>query len=371
MANIFDYLDWRGDISFDADPFNEIDALVLSELAYTKFEDAGIIGTMTVSLSEACYSFFKKHTREELLANSSYTAKAPLLMEKMLSSIRFANTKIFYYINEINTDKEAQFSATTFILDDGTAFVAMRGTDGTVVGWKEDFNLSYLDETEGQRRAVQYLDEIVSKLEYPIRVGGHSKGGNFAVFASSFCEPQAKKRIINIYSFDAPGFRQEVLNFSGFREILPKIIRVIPDTSIIGNLLTHEEQTIVVKSNASGFAQHDGFSWEVLRNSFISAKVSELGLAITKTMSDWLEQTDDEERELITDIVFTMIESTGNDTFHAMSEQKWRTAESMLASIRTIPKEKRHEFTHQISKLLHSGRHTAAEFLPTFHNENK
>lgn len=363
MANIFDYLDWRGDIPLSIDPFSEVDALVLSELAYTKFEDAGV-GADFVTLKAAREAFFKVHTREELLSLTSFTAKAPLLMDKMVSGARFGNIRLFHYLNEVNADKDAQFSAVTFILDDDTAFVAMRGTDGTVVGWKEDFNLSYLSETEGQRRAVEYLNTIGRLLDNNIRVGGHSKGGNFAVFASSFCEPQIKERIGKIYSFDAPGLRDETINLQGYKEILPKIIRVIPDTSIIGNLLTHEEQTIVVRSNASGIAQHDGFSWEVLRNDFVNAQVSELGLAITKTMSEWLSQTDDEERQFITDTVFTLIESTGNDTFREMSEQKWKTAESMLASIRTIPKEKRQEFSHQIGKLLQTGRQTAAEFLP-------
>ena len=367
MANIFDYLDWRGDIPFSVDPFNEVDALVLSELAYTRFEDAGVSDEF-VALKSAGEAFFAKHTRDELLALTSFTAKAPLLTDKMVAGARFSNTRLFHYVNEINADKDAQFSAVTFMLDDDTAFVAMRGTDGTVVGWKEDFNLSYLKETAGQRRAVEYLNTVGGLISNKIRVGGHSKGGNFAVFASSFCEPEVKNNITEIYSFDAPGFRNEIITTTGYREALPKIIRVIPDTSIIGNLLTHEEESIVVKSNASGIAQHDGFSWEVLRNGFVSAEVSELSLAITKTMSNWLEETGDEERQLITDTIFTMIEATGNDTFHAMSEQKWKTAESMLASIKTIPKDKRQEFSRQIARLLQTGRITAAEFFPKFNN---
>ncbi len=363
MANIFDYLDWRGDIPFSVDPFCAVDALILSELSYTKFENIPDDSSQ-ISIIDAEKEFFKVHTIEEILASTSLTARAPLLMKKMNAGARFKNTKICNYVNEIDYSNDSQFSASTFILDDDTAFISFRGTDGTVVGWKEDFNLSYLDETAGQRSAVEYLNKIGRDFCLKIRVGGHSKGGNFAVYAASFCNPDIQNELINVFSFDAPGFKSKVIVSDGYKNILPKIQRIVPDTSIIGTLLSHDSEKMVVKSTASGLLQHDGFSWEVLGNSFVNAEISDISIFIEKTLSNWLENTTDDERKLITDTVFGLFESTGNDTFHKMSEQKWRTTESIFESIKTIPKEQRQEVSHMVLSLLQTGGKVATENIP-------
>ena len=285
-------------------------------------------------------------------------------MDEMVSGVRFGNTKIFRYINEIDREKDAQIAAMTFLLDDGTAFVAFRGTDGTVVGWKEDFDLSYMPRTEGQRRAVRYLNDISVTVNRPLRVGGHSKGGNFACFAASFCDKSVQDRIIEVYSFDGPGFKKETLSEPGYRRILPKIIHIVPDTSIIGTLLLSESRRIVVKSVASGLVQHDGFSWCVKRNRFLQTQVSEMGCLIEKTMGDWLEQMDDEARRFLTDTVFTVLAATGNDTFHDMSEQKLKTTQAIIMSMVQLPKFKRQELTNLIRKLFETGSHAAVAYLP-------
>ena len=368
MPNLFVYLDWRGDVPFGTDEFNEVDALVLSELSYTKFED--LPDENSTPIFDARELFFNKHTREELLKLTAFTAKAPILMDGMCDGARFSNTKIYNYESEIDREKDAQFSATTFLLDDGTAFVAFRGTDGTVVGWKEDFNLSYLPETEGQRLAVAYLNKIGSELDCPIRVGGHSKGGNFACYAASFCEESIQNKITCVYSFDGPGFKAEKISLEGYKRILPKIIRIIPDTSIIGKLLTSDSKQIVIKSNASGMLQHDAFSWKIKKNRFVRTDASELSVFIEKTMGGWLDDMSDDDRKNLTDTVFALIESTGNDTFREMSEQKWKTAEVIMSSAAGLPKESRQELKHLIGKLLQTGGHNAAAYFPN-KNGNK
>ena len=362
MANLFDYLTWRGDIPFACDPFCEVDNLILSELIYTKFESFPENGEMTIQ--EANSAFFKCHTQRELLESSAYTAKAALMMEEMESGARFRNTRLLRYFHALDREQDAQIAAVAYLLEDGTAYVAFRGTDSTLIGWKEDFNLSYLSETEGQRRAVAYLNEIGALFHGKLRVGGHSKGGNFAVYAASRCEPELQNRIIAVYNNDGPGFRQEVLCSEGYRKILPKIVRIVPDTSIIGMLLGSEAEPIVVQSNASGFAQHDGFSWQLKRNRFLRAELTELAQWISSATGSWLEQMDDAARKSLTDTVFSLFEATGQDTFHAMSEQKWKTAESVIASLTELPKEKRQELLHLAALFLQSGGQSAASYLP-------
>jgi len=363
MANIFDYLTWRGDVPFFVDPFNEVDALVLSELAYTDF--GGIVppdGT-PVSVQAACDAFFSHHTEEELLSLRSYTAKAPLLLQGMVSGQRFREAKLCWYINEISRDQDLQLSAVTVLLPDRTAFVAFRGTDGTVVGWKEDFNFSFRNQTEGQSRAVQYLNRAAKALNCPLRVGGHSKGGNLAVYAASFCEAEFQDKILNVYSNDGPGFRQETADKTGYLRILPKVTRIVPDTSVIGILLTHKSKPTVVRSAASGIAQHDGFSWQVQRNRFETAAVSEKGKTVEKILSGLLEQMDDEARRTLTDTVFTLVESTGKETFSDISGQKLKSAEAMLSSLREIPKENQQEMFSLITMLGQKGGAAAANYV--------
>ena len=201
-------------------------------------------------------------------------------------------------------------------------------------------------------------------LDRPLRVGGHSKGGNFAVYAASFCDSAVQDRIRTVYAFDAPGFRTSTLSREGYRRILPRVVRILPDTSLVGRLLSSDSRPQVVKSAAAGVSQHDGFTWLVRRNRFVPAEVSELGRLIDQTLGDWLEQMDDDTRRSLTDTVFSLFASTGQDSFHGMSEQKWKSAEAMLGSVAGLPREKRQELLRLLGKLLQSGGQSATARLP-------
>lgn len=364
MADIFDYLNWRGDIPFSADPFNEVDNLILSELSYTDF--AGIVssGGDAIPLHSVFESFFHLHTREEILKSTSLTAKAPLLMEGMMTGSRFENMRLCGYVNVLSTEKDSQFSAMTFLLDDGTAYIAFRGTDSSIIGWKEDFDLGHLAETDGQQRAVGYLEDIAAKLALPLRVGGHSKGGNFAVFAASFCSSGVQDRILSVYSNDGPGFRDEIIDAPGYLRILPKVISIVPDTSVIGLLLSSKSDHQVIRSSASGIFQHDAFTWLVNRNRFEKAAFSDLGKLLDQSLDSWLSGMDDETRKFLSETVFSLFESTGADTFSEIRKHKWKSTEAILNSLRKMPKDKQTELLRIAGKLLQSGSQAAIAQLP-------
>ena len=360
--DIFGYLDWRADLPLSVVPFNEVDNLILSELAYTDFGGIVSASEEPVPLSAACRAFFDAHDREALRSSPSFMAKSPLLMDAMLTGVRFANTELCCYINEVDADKSAQISAITFLLDDGTAYVAYRGTDSTLTGWKEDFNLGCLPKTAGQTRAVEYLDHTASLIPCPLRVGGHSKGGNFAVYAAAFCHVQ--DRILSVFSNDGPGFRDEVIQQEGYGRILPKIIHIIPDTSVIGLLLSNSATRHVVKSTALGIMQHDGFSWETNRSGFVDAELSELGKLIDKTLDTWITGMDDDTRMSLTDTLFSAFESTGKNTFHEIGAQKLKSTEAILSTMYTLPKEKQAEFIRLAGQLVQSGGQAALSQIP-------
>ncbi len=333
MANIFDYLDWRGDMPLFVDPFNEVDNLILSELAYTDFRDIVPGDGTEVPLRDAYRDFFSRHTREEVLAGKSPTARAPLLMEQMASGARFRNMTLSLHVNEFSAEREVQMSAVVFRLPDDLSYVAFRGTDGTLVGWKENFNISFLSETAGQNMAVHYLNWAVRRLPGRILVGGHSKGGNLAVYASAFCDPDVQDRIGTVYTNDGPGFRQEIIDAPGYLRVLPRIVSMIPDTSVVGLLLSSKSEHRVIRSTASGFSQHDAFTWSVRRNRFEDAKLNGASEAIDKVLGGWLEQTDDETKKSLTETVFALFNSTGSTTLRGIGEQKLKSAGAIASTL--------------------------------------
>jgi len=348
MANMMDYLDWRGDLTFEVSPFNEVDNLILAQLVYVDFE--GIVperereeGSITqrnaqegsnfgdntesilrrnaqegsnfgdkeggISLMDASEKFWAEHTREEILARVSMTKSAAFVMEKMAQTARFRDVRLWGYVNDISDEEQSQFAVVCIGLPDGSIYVAFRGTDNTITGWREDFNMGYLTETPGQLKAVDYLNGMAAQADRKLRVGGHSKGGNFAVYAAVKCDPVLQERILAVYSNDGPGFHKDMIESREYQRMLPKIHTILPESSIVGMLLEHRKNTKVVRSSHSGIQQHDATSWEVLGTQFVYVEeVAAQSVFLDETMKAWLYQLDGEERQQIVDTVFGMIE---------------------------------------------------------------
>ena len=357
MGNILDYLDWRGDIPFSVDPFNEVDNLLLSELAYVNFPDIPDDGA-AVPLSDVSDVYFQKFPLEQLEKDSSDLNKA-LVLKKMTGSVRFGNMKLCRYVNELDKEQSVQFSAITCILDDDTVYVAFRGTDHSFTGWKESLDLSYTNETEGQRMAIDYLSGLSDLKGYPLRVGGHSKGGNYAVYGAAFCSSEVRDRLIAVYSNDGPGFHNDVIMSEEYLRILPKILAIIPEASVIGRLLLNASVPIIVKSTAVGLMQHDAFSWCVLRNRFERTGISGMGVFLDKSISDWTGHMDDEKRESLIDSIFTLLDQTGKENFRDLKAEKMKTLRTLLSGVNDLPNEKRQELFQMMRQLFVSGRQTA------------
>lgn len=364
MANISDYLDWRGDIDFSKDPFNEVDNLILAELAYTDF--GGIVpgeeSEKKVSIHQVCREFFRRYSEEEILSQQSSTRMAPFLMKKLISSRRFENLMLGKYVNEIDRKNQSQFSAVLFYLEDGTIYVAYRGTDNTIVGWKEDFNMGFLYQTAGQVRAAEYLNDCFRNSDARIRVGGHSKGGNFAVYAAAFAETSVQKCILEVYSNDGPGFLPSILESKQYQNILPKVKSTVPEASIVGMLLENEVKHTFVKSSQSGAYQHDALSWQVLGNRFVRAENrSESSIFLDRTIKNWLMGLSNEDREEFVDIIFGVLESTGAKTFEELSESGIRSLSEMKNYISGLSPEKQKAVREILLKLAISGGESVKE----------
>lgn len=311
MSNIFDYIDWRGDLSFKASPFNEVDNLVLAQLAYTDF-DGCIPDDEEVTLSQIYEKYYQIHTREEILARTSFIAKAPLLMDTMKDSVRFKDVKFKGYVNNIIKSKDEQMSAITMLLPDGTVYVAYRGTDDTFIGWKEDLCFSYMEETEGQRSALQYLNDNFDHTDKKLRIGGHSKGGNFAIYAAAFANENIRNQIIEVWSNDGPGFMHEVTEREEYKSIQPKIHAIVPECSVIGMLMYSLGSKKVIKSNGKAIMQHDANTWQLVGNHFVEVEGRDsMSILADKTIRGWLSGLSLEDRKVFINTVFDVLDSSG------------------------------------------------------------
>ena len=374
MANMMDYLDWRGDLTFEASAFNEVDNLILAQLVYVDFEGIvpGIDSDDSIRLKDASDIFWSRNDAEEILARVSMTKSAPFVMERMAETARFADIRLSKYVNDISNKEQSQFSVVCGTLPDDSVYVAFSGTDNTIVGWHENFNMGYLLETPGQLKAVDYLNKVVTQEQRVLRVGGHSKGGNLAVYAAVNCESWIQERIVDVYSNDGPGFRQEVVESERYQKILPRIKTILPESSIVGMLLEHQESFEVVKSSQSGIQQHDATSWEVLGTSFVYVnQVAVQSLMVDKTMKAWLYQLDGEERQAIVDTVFTMLEEADIQTVDDFYNSKWKKVQELLKAKSKLPEETQKLFSKALKLLWSEGNKTVRKTVKQVMQERR
>ena len=349
MANVCDYVKWRGDLSIEQSEFNEIDNLILSRFSYFPF-DKIIKENEVVTIKKLSERFKKQDIRKLPILWKDDVDLFPLMGE----SERFGKLLATKYINKIDQEQEKQFAAITVLMPDNTIFVSYRGTDNTIVGWKEDLNMSFKSHIASQISAKKYL-EIIAQ-EYPdkkIRIGGHSKGGNVAVYAATFVNKEIKDRIINVYNNDGPGFCDDVIETLEYKEMIEKVHTYIPQSSVIGRLMNHREKYTVVKSVQKGIMQHDLYSWEVLGTEFITLEeVTNGSEFVDKTIKEWLEKVEPAKREQVIDVIFDILNTTDAQTMKEIKSNWFTSARTMMASYKNIDNETKEMIWQTLNELF-------------------
>ena len=335
MGNIMDYISWRGDLSFEQSQFNEVDNLILACFSYVNLDGIPAVTKQKgIGLKKLTEEFMKLHTMKELEADKSFIRLAPFMMMEMAKSVRFGKCVVRNYVNDIVTEAEQQFAAMEIVLEDGTSYVSFRGTDDTIIGWKEDFNLS-TGVVPAQKRAIEYLQKISEHTDGMLRVGGHSKGGNLAIYGSVMCK-SAHEKILEIYSNDGPGFSREFQELPETKEMMPKIIRIIPEYSIIGTLLEHEKEPVIVASSSKGLLQHDGFSWEVQGPALVRRdSLNKTALRFIEILHKWIDGMDMEQKRLLIEDFFATLQASG---YENLSEVQSGGLKSLAAMVKRVEK---------------------------------
>jgi len=307
--NMFDYINWRGDLDFKTDPFNEVDNLIMSNIVYVDLR--GIIDFDDVmSIQKTATAYFNKYDLKVIESNKSFIAESPFLLRECGKVKRFKGLKIHHYVNNINLETTEQFSAMCIDLDDETTYISFCGTDDTIVGWKEDFQMSY-QLVPSQIKAKEYLEKVIDKNR-KYYIGGHSKGGNLALYACCKVNHELLNNVIHIYSNDGPGLSDEIFRQEEFENIKDRYTKILPYEDVIGYLFYHPCHTIVIKSNEFSIMQHQATSWQIMRNEFV--KVDDIS-ELSKRFADAL-------NHLLTEISFQQREQLVTDFFNALYEAK-------------------------------------------------
>ena len=289
---MIDYLKWRGDITFRQDPFNLVDNVLLSRLSYIHFEGA-LKGKMTIQETRDAY---KKLHEEEGKA-------VPEILEEMAESRRFGNARLYNYVSFHNEEHSEQFAALMIDLDDFSTYVAYRGTDGSTIGWKEDFMMLYRV-IGAQKEALNYLNTH-GRYARKLRVGGHSKGGNLALYASMKADKEVQRKITAVFSNDGPGLGEAVFNKEEFDTIKDRYIQIVPDSDVFGLAFEHDCKRLIVKSSRQILYSHNPDSWQVMRNRFITSdNLKKDSLTMGEAFKQFLEDTTPKQREIFTEELF-------------------------------------------------------------------
>lgn len=326
MPNALDYIDWRGDIPFSVSPFNEVDNLLVCKIVSLDF--TGIVPSEGErSIQEAAQGYFDKFGEEDVRRGLLLAPGTVTMLKQMLKAPRFSELRLRDYVYHVDPTEEKQFSAMTIILPDETRFIAFRGTDDNIVAWKEDFNMGSLDAVPAQTDAASYLMRAAWKFKGEMRVGGHSKGGNLAVYAAMHNPEELQDRIIEIYNNDGPGFREPVRGQLEYQRIAPKIHTLVPQYSLVGVLLSHDGDFEIVESTETGISAHNGFTWEVLGTKFVRCEdFAFRSRVFNDAVHGWADGLDLQQRQELTDAVFGALEATGAKTLTDLTEQKVRKA---------------------------------------------
>lgn len=359
MPNIQDHALAAGGLSLREQPFDALDSLILTQLVYMPME--GRLDKGESCTVKECWAFLKEHCDPEQL--DPFQRKRYKLTEVCAGLKRYQDWIMSGYVNHIDDALETQFCAATYTLPDGASSVSFRGTDLSIAGWKEDFNMSYMV-VPAQTEAVAYVERLADQTGgRPLILAGHSKGGNLSVYAGAFAKPEVQARISAVYSFDGPGLYEEAFSTEAYGRVKERIQSYIPQSSVVGMLMNYHPVYTVVEAHSAGILQHDAMTWQVENGDFVKLSGLDMSGKITDdTLHAWLATMNgDDRRELVTTL-YKVVDASQAELVTDLSED-WRdTAAKALDAIREIDPELRKNVGIMLRSLFSTG---ASEVIKT------
>lgn len=311
MDNIIEYIKTYGQNTFVQKPFNEVDSLVICQLSYMNFQP------FVPALKEkkepvSIQSILEQNRMEELLAGYWYKEQNEELFRMVAASKRFKNMKFNFHENIVEEETDTQFSAITCFPDEGICYVAYRGTDATIVGWKEDLNLALSEPTHSQELAVEYLNKVYGRVKQDLFVGGHSKGGNLASYAAMNCSARTKKHLLAIYNHDGPGFRPEIFKQCDYDSVKDRMFKFIPKSSIVGVIMETGLNCEIIESHSIGTMQHNAFNWKIEGDHFVRVEDRTTAKKLQdEALNEWILSLSQEQVHTFVDTLYEVITASG------------------------------------------------------------
>ncbi len=329
MSDLFDYLTWRGDLPFSkAVPLNEVDGMILARVAYFPFE---------LFNWSSDYAFPDLCQKISELPEETLKLQGDLELRKVLSSSpRFSSCSFSDYQKNFNSKATEQFAAITIHLNEKEMCLAFCGTDATLVGWKEDLNMSFMVCVPSQGRALQYAEEMM--IKYPnkkVYMVGHSKGGNLACYAAAFLPTGLAQRVLRVYSYDGPGFSDTVIQDPKMVRVRSKVQLFMPQDSIVGRIMNQIVEPVIIHSTNESIYQHDVYSWEVLGPKLVLSPdgATDFSTATGEAIKRVLSMTDPVQRKAVIDIVFDFL---GSSNAHTVAEVRESMSKNMLSYLKAL-----------------------------------
>ncbi len=350
--------------TFFEESFNPVDSLILSQISYMNLAPCVPKKEENKPFIPISHLYKAEHF-SKMLDNIPWNPQGNKeLLFAVCASRRYRDVLVNYFENIIDLKSEKQFCAITFLLPTAECYVAFRGTDATIIGWKEDFNMMFKSYVPSQKSAQNYLEFIMEKIKMPIYLGGHSKGGNLAIFAGANINEDLQDRIKEIHAFDSPGFMPEIIKTDGMKRIEKKIINFCPNSSFVSLIFESIGRISIIKSERLGIFQHDSFSWEVEKSDFIYLEEFQNSATIMdKTLNSWIYSLTNEQRQTFVDAVYSIISVTGAKNLSEFSRLMITENENIRKTIKSLDEETANCVKLVIKNLA------SASFKSVFHNE--
>lgn len=358
--NIIEYVEKNGIYDFSQAPFGEVDSLVISQLSYLKFE--GIVPGPSENKDGIVLSdIVKSEKYDSIYHDERYREINSRFFNALCKSIRFGRLILNNFLDVIDGSLDIQFSAMTVEDDKGFKYVVFRGTDDSLIGWKEDLNMTFKTPVPAQKYSVKYLEKVASYLEGDFIVGGHSKGGNLSVYAAMNCSDEVRDRIIRIYSHDGPGFITELLEDSCYDKIKDRIVKFVPKSAVVG-LFGNVEDYIVVDCEKMGVKQHNPYNWIIEGFEFKKTEhIGKISSMQAEAINNWSKEMTKEKWALLSDQIFGVFEKAGVTNLNDFNEDFWGTLSRVRLATETIDDETKEQIKGIFGMFMDSATHVAKE----------
>ena len=349
--DFFDYLNWRGDLSFEKVPFNKVDALLLAHISYSIFD--GVVSesfTERKTFAQVAKDFAAAPDYEDRINIGFLINKRTAeLMFRCAEVTRYKNVKLCGFRNIYNEENVEQFAAVTFIIDDKPV-IALRGTDDTIVGWKEDFNIAWQPQIPAQKDALDYFKEASEAFTDDFVLTGHSKGGNLVINTAVNCGNDLQKRIKAVYNFDGPGFSEDFFKTPEFKAVEKRIFSFYPQFSVVGMIFHHPKKFEIVKSEGFAFWQHDAMNWQIMGGNFVNArKFTDESRLFHIAFNEWIDQLNKKQKKNFVETMFCILEASGAKTNNDIEKEALKATAKMLAAYAGLEKKKKKELKNIVS----------------------